>query len=125
MVRSDKCASQFVAFKMIVKCVKCEFKIEDPDCSTWFPDLTVGKTYSVLAVENDYFRLVGDEGRPYLYPAEAFVVVDDTPGRDWIREVDEEGEVSVGPAELLKVGLFEDYFDGNLEAQAIVDKFLR
>lgn len=109
---------------MIVKCTKSLLSTDDPGCPIWYPDLMVGQEYVVLAIEYDHYRLVGDEGRPYIYPSELFELVDETTPDDWVRELDDTG-VCFGPRELLQPGLFEDYFNKEPRAVQIVEKHLR
>jgi hypothetical protein len=37
-----------------------------------YPDLTSDQPYLVLGIEADDFRILNDQGRPYLYPRELF-----------------------------------------------------
>ena len=38
-------------------------------------DLTLGRVYSVLEVEDDLYRIVDDSGEDYLYPRDMFQVL--------------------------------------------------
>lgn len=40
-------------------------------------ELTNGKIYTVLSVENGWYRIVDDTGEDYLYPSDAFEVMDE------------------------------------------------
>lgn len=40
-------------------------------------DLTVGKKYDVLGVENGWYRIVDNSGEDYLYSPEAFEIVEE------------------------------------------------
>ena len=108
---------------MIVHCVKSILPTNDVHCPDWYPDVTVGRHYTVLTIEYDSYRLLGDEGKPFLYPLEAFEVVDDTVPSDWVHQSDSSG-VCHGPRPLLEPGLFEDYFEGKPEAKRIVETYL-
>lgn len=44
---------------------------------TSFLELTNGKTYDVIAVEKDWYRIIDDSGDDYLYPPEFFEIVED------------------------------------------------
>ncbi len=83
-----------------------------------YPDLTPGQPYVVLGVEADDFRILNDQGRPYLYPQELFVVVDAREPDDWVNELGEDNERYAYPPPLNDRGFFEDYFDGKPEAVA-------
>ncbi len=37
--------------------------------------LTNGKIYTVISVENSWYRIIDDSGEDYLYPPEAFEIV--------------------------------------------------
>ncbi|MGH9843757.1 MAG: hypothetical protein ACREEM_33900, partial [Blastocatellia bacterium] len=57
-----------------------------------YPDLTPNQHYVVLGIEADDFRILNDNGRPYLYPNEIFRVVDSREPDDWVTQLGEEGE---------------------------------
>ena len=44
---------------------------------TEFLVLTHDKVYTVLSLENGWYRLVDDSGEDYLYPPENFEIVED------------------------------------------------
>jgi hypothetical protein len=81
------------------------------------PDLTPGQPYLVLGIEADDFRILNDQGRPYLYPREIFTVNAREPD-DWVNERGEDNERYAYPPPLNSIGFFEDYFDGKPEAVA-------
>lgn len=84
---------------------------------TEYSDLSPQQQYAVIGIEADDLRLLNDAGRPYLYPAIAFEMVDDTEPADWTSEYGEDGERYAYPPELNRVGFFEDFFD--LQAEAV------
>ena len=47
-------------------------KEKNPD----FPDLTPEQPYFVIGIEADDYRILNDQGKPYLYPADLFETVD-------------------------------------------------
>ena len=81
-----------------------------------YPDLTFGQPYAVIGIEADDFRLLNDQGQPYLYPADLFDVVDDRAPSDWVTEFGEDGERYAYPPALNVPGFFEDFFDDKPEA---------
>jgi hypothetical protein len=81
-----------------------------------YRDLRVGREYLVIGIEADDYRLLSDQGRPFLYPATAFEVTDSTPGADWEVEEGKDGEHYAYPAPLGRPGFFEDFFDGKPKA---------
>jgi hypothetical protein len=83
-----------------------------------YPDLTPGQPYLVLGIEADDFRVLNDQGRPYLYPREIFTIIDACEPDDWVKELGEDNERYAYPPPLNSVGFFEDYFDGKPEAVA-------
>jgi len=80
--------------------------------------LTPGQQYGVIGIEADDYRLLNDAGRPYLYPAAAFEVVEARQPADWIAETGEDGERYAYPPELNTPGFFEDFFDDDPAAVA-------
>jgi hypothetical protein len=91
-------------------------KLRQPDSS--YPDLTPDQPYVVLGIEADDLRILNDQGRPYLYPHELFVVVDAREPEDWVSELGVDNERYAYPPLLSHCGFFEDYFDGKPEAVA-------
>jgi len=81
-----------------------------------YPDLTPGQPYVVIGIEADDFRILNDQGRPYLYPSRLFDVVDPREPDDWVTEFGEEGERYAYPPPLNGCGFFEDFFDAKPEA---------
>ena len=39
--------------------------------------VTNGKTYEVLSIEKEWYRIIDDTGEDYLYPPEKFVITKD------------------------------------------------
>lgn len=79
-------------------------------------DLTPGHPYAVIGIEADDFRILNDQGQPYLYAADLFDVVDAREPGDWVTECGEDGERYAYPAPLNEPGFFEDYFDAKPQA---------
>jgi hypothetical protein len=86
--------------------------------SSQYPDLTPDQPYVVLGVEADDFRLLNDQGRPYLYPYQIFTVVDAREPADWIAVLGEDNERYAYPPLLNASGFFEDFFEGDPDAVA-------
>ena len=76
-----------------------------------YPDLSEDHPYFVIGIEANYYRILNDAGKPYLYPPEFFDVTDSRQPTDWVTEFGEEGERYSYPPPLGDVGFFEDYFD--------------
>lgn len=81
-----------------------------------YPDLTPGQPYFIIGIEADDFRILNDFGKPYLYPARLFEVIDPHEPSIWTTEYGEDGERYSYPPVLNEAGFFEDYFDGKDEA---------
>ncbi len=47
---------------------------------TSFLELTHSKTYDVLSIEKDWYRIVDDSEEDYLYPPEDFEIVEPNDG---------------------------------------------
>ena len=84
-----------------------------------YSDLTEGQMYFVIGIEADYYRILNDAGKPYLYPPDQFSVVDSTEPDDWITEYGEDGERYSYPLQLNNPGFFEDLFDHKSEQISI------
>jgi hypothetical protein len=81
-----------------------------------YRELTPGRPYVVIGIEADDLRILNDEGRPFLYPARIFSVVDRREPDDWVTEIGDDGERYAYSPPLNAVGFFEDFFDGNKRA---------
>ena len=97
---------------MRVRCSRAEHE------GTQYSDLTIGNVYRVLGIEADFHRIIGDEGRPYLYPDQLFETVDPAEDPAWITTFGNDGERYSYPQELSAPGFFEDYFDNRADAVA-------
>ena len=83
-----------------------------------YPDVTPQQPYVVIGIEADDYRILNDSGRPYLYPARLFEVVDSKEPGDWVTEFGEDGERYAYPLPLSGPGFFEDFFDQKSKAVA-------
>ena len=83
-----------------------------------YSDLTFGQLYVVIGIEADDLRLLNDVGRPFLYPAELFKIVDSQEPKDWVTEFGDDGERDSYPRILNELGFFEDFFDEKRKAVA-------
>ncbi len=82
------------------------------------PALSPHQQYGVIGIEADDFRILNDEGRPYLYPARLFKVVNPSEPADWATEFGEDGERYAYLPPLNNSGFFEDFFEADKEAVA-------
>ncbi len=78
-----------------------------------YPDLTPDQFYFVIGIEADDYRILNDNGRPYLYPSTLFDIVNSHEPDEWITEFGEDGERYSYSPDLNEAGFFEDYFDGD------------
>lgn len=76
-----------------------------------YKDLTFGQSYVVIGIEADDLRILNDAGRPFLYPADLFAVVDAQEPNDWLTEFGDDGERYSYPRIFNQPGFFEDFFD--------------
>ncbi len=81
-------------------------------------DLTSGQLYDVIGIEADELRIISNAGRPFLYPADLFSVVDAREPGDWVTEFGDDGERYSYPPLLNRAGFFEDFFDQKAKAVA-------
>lgn len=87
--------------------------------------LSKDKVYYVIGIEADNFRILGDDGKPYLYPHKAFEVTDPTEPSDWITKYGEDGERYSYSKEIHRSGFFEAYFDRDPKAKTIFDEYIK
>jgi len=77
-----------------------------------YPEFTAGNVYRVLGIENDWLRVISDDGEPTLFNPKAFEFVDAAQPPDWISERGDEGELYAYPPELRDPRyFFEKFFD--------------
>ena len=72
--------------------------------------LTVGKTYEVIGIEADDYRIVDEQGEPILFDRECFHVLESSEPAFWLSRVEDEARRAY-PPEWMDPGFFEDYFD--------------
>lgn len=84
-----------------------------------YPVLSEDQPYFVIGIEADDYRILNDAGKPYLYPADIFDVIDARCPADWVTEFGEDGEQYAYPPPLNEVGFFEDFFDHKPEQTAV------
>ena len=88
--------------------------VAEPDGAI-YNDLTKGNLYCVIGIEADWYRIMSDDGQPFLYPPELFTVIDSSEPEDWVTTYGEDGEQYAYPEELKAPGFFEGYFDCDKE----------
>ena len=64
-----------------VRCINNDSLYQREGSSEWVTvqdggDLTIGKIYKVLSVENGNYRIIDDSGEDYIYSSSMFEVVD-------------------------------------------------
>ncbi len=89
-----------------------------------FKKLIIGKEYVVLGIEADSYRILNEEGCPYLYGPSGFEVIDKSNPKYWVCETGEDDEMYCYPKEWNRPGFFEDYFDNVQEARKVFDEVL-
>lgn len=87
--------------------------------------LSFARAYVVHGIEADDYRIVDESGEPVLLPSELFDIVDSFQPDDWVRCIGDEGEVYAYPAELNRIGFFEDYFDGDPDTMRVFQDYLK
>lgn len=73
--------------------------------------MTRGKTYEVIGIEGDCYRIVNDSSDPCLYEPSDFEVVDPSEPTFWVSEVGADGERYAYPIAWSSAGFFEDFHD--------------
>lgn len=79
-------------------------------------NMTIGKVYVVIGIEADSYRIVCDNGEPYLYEPEQFLLIDPQIPEFWCKEKGKDGELYAYPEPWFKGCFFEEYFD-NVEGK--------
>ena len=82
--------------------------------------LTINKIYTVLGIEDNYYRLLGNNNDPCLYKANQFDIIDSTEPNFWVTETDEYNKRYAYPLSWNEAGFFEDYHD---DIENIVKQF--
>ena len=78
-----------------------------------YPDLSPDQPYLVIGIEADDYRILSDQGRPYLYPHTLFNITDPAEPTDWITDTGDDGERYAYPPALNTPGFFEDFFNND------------
>lgn len=81
-----------------------------------YPELAAHKPYFIIGIEANDYRLLNDNGKPFLYPEKLFEIIDKKEPEDWISEYGDDGERYAYPPALNTIGFFEDFFDHKQEA---------
>lgn len=85
--------------------------------------LTLGRSYEVLGIEADDYRVLTDEDTPHcpndpvLYEPTCFQVLDSTDPAFWLSKCGADGERYAYPSDWMRVGFFEDFHDGVAEVR--------
>lgn len=87
--------------------------------------LVQGCDYDVIALDDEYIRIVDQCGEPALYPRDYFLECDIAPPEGWVVHKSEDGEYHAFPPELDRLGLFEDYADGCSSAIELFKEYCR
>jgi hypothetical protein len=88
-------------------------------------DLSPGKIYHVVGINDESFRVVDDKGEPILYSKKLFDVVDSKIPDHWVTKKYEDDEYYIDPPEFSEPGFYEKYFDGVKSAVKIFDRYLK
>jgi hypothetical protein len=83
-------------------------------------NLTIGRRYEVLAIENDIYRILDDSDDPVLYDPSCFNIIYDSRPSFWICSTGEDGELYCEPPEWAGICFFEKYHDG---VESVRDEF--
>jgi prophage antirepressor-like protein len=62
-------------------------------------------------------RVLNDKGKPYLYPADLFAVIDPQRPSDSVTAFGADGEANSHPDSLSQPGFFKSFFDQNPREQ--------
>jgi len=82
--------------------------------------LTYGKSYEVIGIEADNFRIVNDLNDPCLYEASDFEISDPKEPLFWVSSFGEEGERYAYPDSWNSPGFFEDFHN---HIESVVTQF--
>ena len=85
-----------------------------------YPALSPHQQYMVIGIEADAFRS-STMGRPYLYPARLFEIVNPREPADWATEFGEDGERYADPPPLNGSGLCEDFFEATRQRSYLLE----
>lgn len=88
-------------------------------------NLTCGKEYVVIGLDEEYYRIVDDYGEPVLFEKFMFNVVDDAIPDDWIWQRNSDDDYCADPPGLNVRGFYEDFFDRKEYAIKRLNDYLR
>lgn len=100
-----------------------------PSCQTrWclrHHSLIEGKTYEVLAMKYDDYRILNEPDQfsgpePVLFHRDLFVITDPKPHPCWVCEIDEDGDAEYTLFTWRRTRFWEDFFDG---VEEVVNRF--
>ncbi len=74
--------------------------------------MTIGKTYLVIGIETDNFRIIDDSDIPFLYDNNQFEIIDPEEPKFWVVQCGEDQEKYADPESWNHPGFFEDFHDG-------------
>ena len=80
--------------------------------------------YNVLAIEDNYYRIINDKNSPTLYEISIFSIIDNNIPSDWIIKFEDNEIDYLGP-KIFSGYFFEDYFDGNEINKNILSDYLQ
>lgn len=113
---------------MIVKLIQNEIIKVDKEIGeyNWNPNLTINKSYYVISIEYDNYRIMSDGKKvgPCLYPIELFNIIENSIPSTWVKEMNEFYEIIYwGPKEFY--GYFwEDFHNKNFKNQTnIINRY--
>ena len=98
---------------MDVRCINSKSMDERGEL---FPDLTENNIYPVIGLEGDYYRIIGDLGKPFLYHKNRFKILNGEPEKDWVTKMDNGCKISY-PEKFLEDNFFRDYFNGDIKTR--------
>jgi hypothetical protein len=98
-----------------------QFIIDECD----YRELRANTIYEVIGIDDDDYRIVGEEGMPYLYSKALFEIIDSSIPDSWIRHDYDDGGYYIDPPELSPANFsYEDFFDDKPEAIRTFQKFV-
>jgi len=102
--------------------VKCIVDCLVGDSNNVIYNITPNNIYTVIGIEANWYRIIGNEGEPYLYPPQLFEIVEAGFPPNWKKTIGKNKEIYCYPPEIDRIGFFEDYFDKKEEAIAIFNE---
>lgn len=107
--------------KVKTKCYIHDHILDEQD----YQHLKVDSIYSVIGIDDEFFRVIDENGDPALYPKELFTVIDPTIPDTWCKRYSKYGGYYIDPPEFSGNEFYDDFFEGVENSIMSFKKFIK